>query len=205
MGGLLSISRAIDWLNTWIGRIVAWAILAAVIVSTGNAIIRKVFDSSSNSWLELQWYLFGAVFMLCSSWTLLSNEHIRIDIVNNMLPNRLRNWIDVVGHTLFLLPLTILMIWTSTPFVWKSLIANEQSQNAGGLVVWPAKALILLGFGLLALQGISELIKRVAIMRGELADVHGGGHHAMAEAEAERLLEQAKAAGLAANLEAKPH
>lgn len=201
MGGLLAVSRAIDWLASTVGRIVAWAIFAAVIVSTGNAIIRKVFDQSSNSWLELQWYLFGAVFMLCSSWTLLVNEHIRIDIVNNMLPVRVRNWIDVIGHTLFLLPLTVLMIWTTTPFVIKSFTANEQSLNAGGLIVWPAKALILIGFVMLLLQSFSELIKRFAIMRGELADVHGGGHHAMAEAEAQRLLEQAKADGLAANLE----
>lgn len=203
MGGLLAFSRAIDSMNTWAGRIVAWAIFAAVMVSTGNAIVRKLFDQSSNSWLELQWYLFGAVFMLCSAWTLLANEHIRIDIVNNLLPVRVRNWIDVIGHVFFLLPLAILMVWTCIPFVRKSFQANEQSLNAGGLVVWPAKAIILVGFGMLLLQGISELIKRVAIMRGELADVHGGGHHAMAEAEAQRLLEHAKAAGLALELDAK--
>ncbi|OQW83828.1 MAG: C4-dicarboxylate ABC transporter [Proteobacteria bacterium ST_bin15] len=203
MGALLALSRAIDGLTTWVGRIVAWAIFAAVIVSTGNAIVRKLFDQSSNSWLELQWYLFGAVFMLCSAWTLLANEHIRIDIVNNLLPVRARNWIDVIGHVLFLLPLAVLMVWTCIPFVYKSFIANEQSLNAGGLIVWPAKAIILVGFAMLLLQGISELIKRVAIMRGELEDVHGGGHHAMAEAEAQRLLEQAKAAGLALELDGK--
>ncbi|OQW51432.1 MAG: C4-dicarboxylate ABC transporter [Candidatus Raskinella chloraquaticus] len=201
MGAFLALSRAIDGMTTWVGRIVAWAIFAAVIVSTGNAIVRKLFDQSSNSWLELQWYLFGAVFMLCSAWTLLANEHIRIDIVNNLLPVRTRNWIDVIGHVLFLLPLTVLMVWTCTPFVLKSFQANEQSLNAGGLIVWPAKAIILVGFAMLLLQGISELIKRVAIMRGELEDVHGGGHHAMAEAEAQRLLEQAKAAGLALELD----
>lgn len=203
MGAFLALSRAIDGLTSWMGRIVAWAIFAAVIVSTGNAIVRKLFDQSSNSWLELQWYLFGAVFMLCSAWTLLANEHIRIDIVNNLLPVRARNWIDVIGHVLFLLPLAVLMVWTCIPFVYKSFIANEQSLNAGGLIVWPAKAIILVGFAMLLLQGISELIKRVAIMRGELEDVHGGGHHAMAEAEAQRLLEQAKAAGLALELDGK--
>lgn len=203
MGAFLALSRAIDGVNIWVGRIVAWAIFAAVIVSTGNAIVRKLFDQSSNSWLELQWYLFGAVFMLCSAWTLLANEHIRIDIVNNLLPVRARNWIDVIGHVLFLLPLAVLMVWTCIPFVYKSFIANEQSLNAGGLIVWPAKAIILVGFAMLLLQGISELIKRVAIMRGELEDVHGGGHHAMAEAEAQRLLEQAKAAGLALELDGK--
>lgn len=202
MGGLLALSRVIDRVNSWVGHIVSWGIVLAVLVSALNAIVRKLFDVSSNSWLELQWYLFGAVFMLCAAWTLLANEHIRIDIVNNLLPKRTRNWIDVVGHLLFLLPFTILMVWTCIPFVRSSIRDNEQSLNAGGLIVWPAKAIILVGFALLLLQGVSELIKRLAIMAGQLEDQHGGGHHAMAEAEAERLLGQAKAAGLAAEAEA---
>lgn len=201
MGGFLAISKAIDRLTTSVGRVVAWAILAAVLVSTINAIVRKLFDVSSNSWLELQWYLFGAVFMLCSAWTLLNNEHIRIDIVNNMLPRRSRNMIDVIGHAFFLLPFTILMVWTCTPFVFNSFRDNEQSLNAGGLIVWPAKAIILVGFGLLLLQAVSEFIKRLAIMKGLIEDSHGGGHHAAAEAEAERLLEQAKEIGLAGDIE----
>lgn len=196
MGGLLTISRAIDVVNTRIGKAVAWLIFVAVLLSAGNAIIRKVFNASSNAWLEAQWYLFGAVFLLCAAWTLLSNEHIRIDVVNSHLPKRVRNWIDVVGHSLFLLPFCVLMLYDSIPFFMKSFLQNEQSMNAGGLVVWPAKILVPLGFALLALQGVSELIKRVAIMRGELEDVQGGGHHEMAEAEAQRLLEQAKALGL---------
>jgi TRAP-type mannitol/chloroaromatic compound transport system permease small subunit len=194
MTALLQISRRIDAASTWLGRIVAWLILAAVIVSAVNAIIRKVFDVSSNSWLELQWVLFGAVFLLCAPWTLLSNEHIRIDIINAQLPKRVRNWIDVFGHTLFLIPFCVVMIITSWPFAMNSLAINEQSANAGGLPQWPAKMLIPIGFVILLVQALSELIKRVAIMRGALADTDsGGGHHAAVEAEAARLLAAARA------------
>jgi TRAP-type mannitol/chloroaromatic compound transport system permease small subunit len=198
MGGLLRISRAIDAFNTWIGRYVAWAILAAVVISAANAIIRKVFGVSSNVWLELQWILFGAVFLLCSPWTLLSNEHIRIDVVSSMLPKWVRNWIDVIGHLFFLIPISIVMMWTAWPFFWRSLMQNEQSTNAGGLPQYPSKLFVPLCFSILFIQGISELIKRVAIMRGELEDVSGGGHHEAAEAEAARLRE-----ALAAEAEAK--
>ena len=189
MQGLLKISRAIDAFSTFVGRWLSWLIVVAVAISTINALIRKIFDQSSNAWLELQWVLFGAVFLLCSSWTLLANEHIRIDIVNSQFSKRLRDWIDVFGHVVFLLPFTIVMIIVTTPFVYRSIAINEQSGNAGGLPQWPAKSLVLLGFVMLFFQGISELIKRVAIMRGELQDTaSGGGHHAAAEAEAERLL-----------------
>jgi TRAP-type mannitol/chloroaromatic compound transport system permease small subunit len=188
---LLAISRVIDAINIRIGRSVSWLILVTVLVSAVNATVRKVFNVSSNSWLELQWVLFSVIFLLCSPWTLLSNEHIRIDIVNNLLPKRVRSVIDVVGHALFLLPLCILMIITSYPFFVRSFVINEQSANAGGLPQWPAKALPLIGFILLFFQAISELIKRVAIMRGRLADTpSGGGHHAAAEEEAKRLLAQ---------------
>jgi len=189
MRRLLSFSRIIDRFSTRLGQIVAWGLLAAILVSAANATIRKIFNMSSNSWLELQWVLFGIVFLLCSPWTLLSNEHIRIDIVNNLLPKRVRNMIDLVGHALFLLPLCILMIIMSYPFFVRSFLINEQSGNAGGLPQWPAKALPLIGFTLLFFQAISELIKRIAIMRGRLADTpSGGGHHAAAEEEAKRLL-----------------
>ncbi len=192
--GLISLSRVIDAVNTRIGKIMAWLILAAVIVSTTNAIVRKLFDVSSNAWLELQWVLFGVVFLLCSPWTLLSGEHIRIDIVNAKLSQNTRNWIDVIGHALFLMPFCALMILYGLPFFTRSFNINEQSLNAGGLPQWPAKSLLLIGFTLLMAQGISELIKRVAIMRGELEDTGlGGGHHALAEAEAQRLVEVAKA------------
>ena len=193
MNALLALSRTIDTLSERIGRWMSWLILAAVIVSTVNAVIRKLFDVSSNSWLELQWVLFGAVFLLCSPWTLMSNEHIRIDIVNSLLSKSKRNWIDVLGHVLFLLPLCVIMMLVSWPFALRSFAINEQSVNAGGLAQWPAKFLIPIGFTLLFIQGLSELIKRLAIISGQLADTtSGGGHHAAAEAEAQRLLAQAE-------------
>lgn len=194
MDALLKLSRLIDAANARLGRWLSWLIVAAVLISATNAIVRKLLDTSSNAWLELQWVLFSIVFLLCSPWTLMSNEHIRIDIVNNLLPKSARNTIDLVGHALFLMPLTIVMIITSWPFFTKSLLINEQSMNAGGLPQWPAKSLIVIGFALLFFQGISEFIKRLAIMRGRLADTtSGGGHHAAAEAEAERLLAELKA------------
>lgn len=189
MQTLLSISKTIDQVNTRLGKLIAWLIFVAVAVSTVNALIRKIFDTSSNSWLELQWVLFGFVFLLCSPWTLLSNEHIRIDVISAKLPKRARDWIDIVGHVAFLLPFALVMILTSGPFALRSILGNEQSGNAGGLPQWPAKTLIFVGFIVLFVQGVSELIKRVAIMRGELEDTtSGGGHHASAEAEAQRLL-----------------
>ena len=198
MEGPLALSRAIDGLNTRIGRSVAWLILVAVIVSAVNAIIRKVFNVSSNAWLELQWVLFGAVFLLCASWTLQVKEHIRIDIVNNLLPKRVQQWIDLIGHLLFLLPFCALIVYHSVPFFLRSYEVNEQSLSAGGLPQWPAKGLVIVGFFLLLLQGVSEVIKQIAIMRGKLDDdAHGGGHAAAAEAEAQRLIDQAKAEGLA--------
>ena len=187
---LLAFSRGIDALTVRLGKITAWAIVVAIVVSAANAIIRKVFGTSSNAWLELQWYLFGAVFMLCAAWTLKDNEHIRIDIVVSRFSKRTRDWIDVLGHVLFLLPFVAVMIWLSWPFFWRSYHSGEISTNAGGLIIWPAKALILLGFMVLLLQWASELIKRVAVMRGEIEDPHhgAGGHGAAAESEAERLL-----------------
>jgi TRAP-type mannitol/chloroaromatic compound transport system permease small subunit len=189
---LLTVSRGIDALNARIGKWLSWLILAAVMVSAVNAVVRKVFDLSSNAWLELQWVLFGIVFLLCSPWTLMQNEHIRIDIVNGMLRKRTRDWIDLLGHTFFLLPLTVVMIITAGPFFMRSFEIREQSLNAGGLPQWPAKGIVLVGFVLLFLQGISELIKRIAVMRGVIPDPHGGDtpHHP-AEAEAERLLAEA--------------
>jgi TRAP-type mannitol/chloroaromatic compound transport system permease small subunit len=185
---LLPVTRAIDKMNAWLGRHVAWLILAAVLVSAINASIRKIFDTSSNSWLELQWVLFSIVFLVCSPWTLLSNEHIRIDIVNNLFPQRVRNWIDVVGHAFFLLPLCVVMIITGAPFFLRSLEINEQSGNAGGLPQWPAKSLILIGFALLLAQGISELIKRIAVMRNLIPDPYSNQVNAL-EAEVEHIVE----------------
>lgn len=185
---LLPMTRVIDAVNTWLGKRLAWLILAAVIVSAVNATVRKVFDTSSNSWLELQWVLFSIVFLLCSPWTLLSNEHIRIDIVNNLLPKWLRDTIDVVGHAFFLLPLAFIMIVTGIPFFIRSYEINEQSGNAGGLPQWPSKALIMIAFTFLLLQGVSELIKRIAIMRQLIPDPHAMQMHAL-EAEVEHIVE----------------
>jgi TRAP-type mannitol/chloroaromatic compound transport system permease small subunit len=185
---LLKLSRAIDAVNIFIGRWCAWLILVAVAVSASNATVRKIFDVSSNSWLELQWVLFSAVFLLCAPWTLIDNEHIRIDIVNNLMPQWLRNAIELVGHALFLLPLTIIMVITGVPFFLRSYEINEQSSNAGGLPQWPSKALIMVGFALLLAQGISELIKRIAVMRGMIPDPHAAQVHAL-EAEVEHIVQ----------------
>ena len=196
MDWLLRTSRAIDALNQRIGKSLAWLILVVVLISATNATVRKLFDTSSNAWLELQWVLFGVVFLLCAPWTLLSNEHVRIDIVNNRLPKKLRNVIELIGHIFFLLPLTIIMVVTSVPFFVRSFRINEQSMNAGGLPQWPAKSLIMIGFALLFLQGISELIKRIAVMRGLIPDPYAAGAaHSAAEAEAERVLAVAKTDG----------
>jgi len=185
---LLPVTRVVDAVTTWIGKRVSWLILAAVVVSALNASVRKIFDTSSNSWLELQWVLFSVVVLLCSPWTLLANEHIRIDIVNNMLPKRLRDSIDVVGHAFFLAPLAIIMIITGIPFFLRSIEINEQSGNAGGLPQWPAKALVMIGFGMLLIQGVSELIKRIAVMRDLIPDPHATQVHAL-EAEVEHIVE----------------
>ena len=188
MQSLLKLSRGIDVFTRWTGKRLAWLILLAVIISAVNAAVRKAFDVSSNSWLELQWVLFGIVFLLCSPWTLLDNEHIRIDIVNNLFSRRTRNIIDVVGHIFFLIPLCLVMIITGGPFFVRSYEINEQSGNAGGLPQWPAKSLIVIAFTLLLFQAMSELIKRIAVMRGLIPDPHASQVHAL-EAEVEHLVE----------------
>jgi len=185
---LLKMSRGIDAFTRWTGKRLAWLILVAVIVSAVNAIVRKVFDTSSNSWLELQWVLFSVVFLLCSPWTLLDNEHIRIDVVNQILRKRVRDSIDILGHVFFLLPLTVIMIVTGGPFFMRSFEINEQSGNAGGLPQWPAKSLIIIGFTFLLMQGLSELIKRIAVMRGLIPDPHAAQVNAL-EAEVEHIVE----------------
>lgn len=164
MNVLLGLSRSIDRMTTFVGKAVSWLILASVLISAGNAVIRKLFDMSSNAWLELQWYLFGAVFMLAAAWTLQKNEHVRIDIISNMLSRRTRNWIDFLGHLLILVPFSGLMVWLLVPYVLRSFENQEYSPNAGGLIVWPAKAILLAGFALLLLQAISELIKRGGVL-----------------------------------------
>ena len=170
MGLLLSLSRLIDAVNSAIGRSVSWLLLVAVLVSAGNAIIRKVFDISSNAWLELQWYLFGTVFMLAAAYTLLQNEHIRIDILSGTWTKKTRDWIDLVLHIIFLIPFAFLMAWLAWPWFWLSYKTGEMSSSAGGLIIWPAKGAILLGFILLTAQAFSEVIKRAAIIFGYISD-----------------------------------
>jgi TRAP-type mannitol/chloroaromatic compound transport system permease small subunit len=192
MQGLLGFARAVDGINERIGKLVAWLVLAAVLVSAGNAIIRKTLNTSSNAWLELQWYLFGAVFMLGAAWTLRCNEHIRIDILSSRFAKRSRDKLDVFGHVVFLLPFVGLHIWTSWPFFLNSFRSQEVSTNAGGLILWPAKGFVLLGFVLLFFQALSELIKRIAILKGDLRDeAETQGQ----QAEVERLLDATDTAG----------
>lgn len=166
MRSLLAISAGIDRLNDWVGRIFYWAILIAVVVSSGNAVIRYTFHMSSNAWLEVQWYLFSAVFMMCAGYTLLRNEHIRIDVVVNRFSERFLTWIDILGTIFFLLPISIIIMYLSWPMLVDSFVRNEMSSDAGGLLRWPVKLLVPVGFLLLVLQGISELIKRVAFLQG---------------------------------------
>jgi len=171
MGILLTISRIIDALNTIIGKAAGWLLLIAVVISAVNAAVRKIFATSSNAWLDAQWYLFGAAFLLCAAYTLLKNGHVRIDLLSSSLSKRTRDVIDLFGHIFFLLPLTILMIIESYPFAMRSLDLKETSSNAGGLLVWPAKMLILAGFFLLFTQAVSETIKRFAILTGKMEDI----------------------------------
>ena len=179
---LQRISAWIDWANDHIGRLVYWLVLAMVLISAGNAIIRKVFSMSSNAWLELQWYLFSAVFLLASGYTLLRNEHVRIDIVVGRLSARAQAWVEIFGTILFLLPMSLMLTWMSWPYFLRAYPENEQSGSAGGLMLWPARILLPVGFLLLSLQGISELIKRIAFLAGQGPDpVKRHDHNAEAQ------------------------
>ena len=168
MSFLLSLSKYIDALNERIGLSISWALLLAVLICSGNAIVRYTFNTSSNAWLEIQWYLFGAIFLLAASYTLRRNEHVRIDVIVGRFSKRTQVWIDVFGFLFFLLPATLLILYFAVPFAMESVRNQEVSSNAGGLIVWPAKILIPIGFLLLTLQGISELIKRVGFLRGQI-------------------------------------
>ncbi len=167
---LLAVSRAIDALNERVGRLVLWLVLVMVLVSAGNAVSRYALNLSSNAWLELQWYLFAAVFLLCSGYTLLHNEHIRIDVVSSRLSRRTRVWIDIFGTLCFLFPLSITIMCLSWPIFVNAWVSGEISSNAGGLIRWPARLLVPVGFFLLTLQGVSELIKRIAFLKGLIPD-----------------------------------
>ncbi len=168
MSFLLSLSRFIDALNEKIGLTVSWALLVAVLICTGNALVRYVFHTSSNAWLEIQWYLFSAVFLLATSYTLRRNEHVRIDVVAGRFSKRTQVWIDIFGFVLFLLPITLIILYYAVPYALLSIENQEVSSNAGGLIIWPAKLLIPIGFLQLALQGISEVIKRIGYLQGKV-------------------------------------
>lgn len=162
----LGLSRAIDWLNERVGRLCYWLVLVAVLISSGNAVVRYTLDKSSNAWLEVQWYLFSVVFLFCAGYTLLHNQHVRIDIVSGMLSRRVRTWIEIFGTLFFLMPMAAIIGWLSWPVFVDAYVHHEVSTNAGGLIIWPARLMVPIGFALLLLQGISELIKRVAYLQG---------------------------------------
>ncbi|WP_246710214.1 TRAP transporter small permease subunit [Martelella soudanensis] len=170
MRPLIIISRTIDRLNEFIGHSVSWLLLVAILVSAGNAVSRKLFSLSSNAMLELQWYLYGAVFMLAAAYTLLKNEHIRIDILSSSWSRRTRDWIDLVLHIAFLVPFASMMVYLCWPWFWRSFFSGEHSTNAGGLILWPAKSFILIGFILLLLQAFSEIIKRMGALSGHIRE-----------------------------------
>lgn len=166
MRALLWVSGAIDGVNERFGRIADWCVLLACLISAGNALVRYGFSFSSNAWLEIQWYLFAAMFMLGAPYTLRRNEHVRVDVIYGNLPARLKLWVDLLGGILFLMPPVLIIGWMSWPLFYDSWQSSEVSSNAGGLIRWPVKLLLPLGFGLLALQGFSEIIKRIAALRG---------------------------------------
>jgi TRAP-type mannitol/chloroaromatic compound transport system permease small subunit len=166
---LLAVSGVIDAVNERFGRIANWCVLLACLISAGNALVRYGFSDSSNAWLEIQWYLFAAMFMLGAPYTLRMNEHVRVDILYGNVSPKVQLWIDLLGAILFLLPATIIIGWMSWPIFVDSFVSGEVSNNAGGLIRWPVKLLMPLGFGLLTLQGISEIIKRIAALTGHRA------------------------------------
>ena len=161
---LLGLAKLIDALNERVGRITIWLVLVATMISAGNALVRYVLSDSSNAWLEIQWYLFGAVFLLGAGYTLKHNGHVRIDILYGRLGQRGQAWIDLLGGLFFLLPLAVLMTWLAWPIFAESWRTMEHSSDSGGLLRWPVKLLLPLGFGLLALQGVSEIIKRIGVL-----------------------------------------
>jgi TRAP-type mannitol/chloroaromatic compound transport system permease small subunit len=170
MRALLALSRAIDFVNEHVGRLSYWLILVAVLISSGNAVVRYSLNMSSNAWLEIQWYLFSFVFLFCAGYTLLHNQHVRIDILTSALSGRAKAWIDILGTVFFLLPMAVTIMWLSWPVFVDAYKSDEISTNAGGLLIWTGRLMVPVGFFLLVMQGLSELIKRVAFLRGLAPD-----------------------------------
>jgi len=191
LNALLSLSRAIDKLSERVGQTVSWLVLAAVLISAANAIVRKAFNVSSNSFLEIQWYLFSVVFLFCAGYTLLRNQHVRIDVIAGRLSPQAQAWIDILGTIFFLMPMAITIMWLSWPVFVQAYQRGEVSTNAGGLLIWPARLIVPIGFFLLVIQGVSELIKRVAFLKGLIPDPAQKQHEKSAEEElAEEILRQ---------------
>jgi TRAP-type mannitol/chloroaromatic compound transport system permease small subunit len=202
---LLTLSRLIDRTTEWIGRWIAWLVLAAVLISALNAAVRKAFNTSSNAYLEIQWYLFAAVFLLAAGYTLLRQEHVKIDVISGRFSKRTQIWIDIIGLACFVLPLVWTVIHLSLPLAIRAYEMNEYSSNAGGLIRWPVFALLPLGFLLLGVQAVSELIKRIAFLRGLVPDPTQKGKAKSAEEElAEFLLQKEVAEREKAALGSKP-
>jgi len=191
LNALLALSRAIDKLNERIGLTVSWLVLAAVLISAANAVVRKAFNVSSNSFLEIQWYLFSVVFLFCAGYTLLRNQHVRIDVIAGRLSPQAQAWIDILGTIFFLMPMALTIMWLSWPVFVQAYQRGEVSTNAGGLLIWPARLLVPIGFFLLVIQGLSELIKRIAFLKGLISDPAQKQHEKSAEEElAEEILRQ---------------
>jgi TRAP-type mannitol/chloroaromatic compound transport system permease small subunit len=198
MRAFLKLSKAIDALNAFVGKWVIWLILGSTVISGINAIVRKAFNTSSNAYLEVQWYLFAAAFLLASGYTLLNGEHVKIDVIAGKLSKRKQIWIDVIGFTLFLTPVCLAILYYGIPFFIQGYQSGEMSSNAGGLVRWPVYLMMPVGFALLLLQGVSELIKRIAFLMGLIEDPTAKKHEKTAEEElAEELRRQQEAAGKA--------
>jgi TRAP-type mannitol/chloroaromatic compound transport system permease small subunit len=183
VNALLALSRAIDAFTERVGRVVYWLVLIVVLISAANATVRKIFNYSSNAYLEIQWYLFSVIFLFGAGYTLLRNEHVRIDIIQGRLSPRAQNWIDVVGIVLFLMPMSLIIMWLSWPLFMDSLARHEVSTNAGGLIIWPARLMVPVGFALLIVQAVSELIKRIAFLAGRIPDPLERHHGKSAEEE----------------------
>jgi TRAP-type mannitol/chloroaromatic compound transport system permease small subunit len=190
---LLKLSQLIDWLNERVGKAAFWVVLIMTIVSAGNATVRFIFNYSSNGLLEIQWYMFAAVFLLCAPYTLQKNEHVRIDVISGRFGPRGLAVIDIIGTLFFLLPMVVVVLWLSLPLIAESYKINEMSANAGGLLRWPVKILLPIGFTLLALQGISELIKRIAFLAGMIDDPNAKDNAPTPEEELAAAIAAAKA------------
>ncbi|HRH72771.1 TRAP transporter small permease subunit [Zoogloea sp.] len=190
MQALLKLSRAIDALSEGVGKATIWLVLVVTLISAANAFVRYTFNYSSNGLLEIQWYLFSAIFLLCAGYTLMRNEHVRIDVISGRFSPRTHAWIDIIGTLFFLAPMAVAVLYLSWPIFINAYLNNEYSSNAGGLIVWPVRALVPIGFSLLILQGVSELIKRFAFLKGLISDPNAKPKAPSAEEELARAIKQ---------------